>query len=226
MNNHFFAYLSKMRQIYRWGMKRNAIQENVMEHSYEVSVITHALGIIGNRFYGKDVDANAAAVAALYHDSSEVLTGDLPSPIKYHNKKIRDAYKEVEYTAEREMLTTLPAELRDDYRDYLLHDKLSAEVTKLIKAADLIASLVKCKAEIKAGNAEFVQADVDTEARLKAMAMPEVDYFIETFLPSFDLTLDELITPGEAVFNDGEKQNQHCFSLVSRQNADLVFQSQ
>ena len=91
MNNHFFAYLSKMRWIYRWGMKRNAIQENVMEHSYEVSVITHALGIIGNRFYGKDIDANAAAVAALYHDSSEVLTGDLPSPIKYHNKKIRDA---------------------------------------------------------------------------------------------------------------------------------------
>ena len=163
MNNHFFAYLSKMRWIYRWGMKRNAIQENVMEHSYEVSVITHALGLIGNRFYGKNIDANAAAVAALYHDSSEVLTGDLPSPIKYHNKKIRDAYKEVEYTAEREMLSTLPEALRDDYRGYLLHDELSAEVTMFIKAADLIASLIKCKAEIKAGNAEFVKAVADTE---------------------------------------------------------------
>ena len=207
MNNHFFAYLSKMRWIYRWGMKRNAIQENVMEHSYEVSVITHALGLIGNRFYGKNIDANAAAVAALYHDSSEVLTGDLPSPIKYHNKKIRDAYKEVEYTAEREMLSTLPEALRDDYREYLLHDELSAEVTMFIKAADLIASLIKCKAEIKAGNAEFVKAVADTELRLKAMAMPEIDYFIETFLPSFDLTLDELITPGEAVFTDGSTGN-------------------
>lgn len=196
-----------MRWIYRWGMKRNAIQENVMEHSYEVSVITHALGLIGNRFYGKNIDANAAAVAALYHDSSEVLTGDLPSPIKYHNKKIRDAYKEVEYTAEREMLSTLPEALRDDYREYLLHDELSAEVTMFIKAADLIASLIKCKAEIKAGNAEFVKAVADTELRLKAMAMPEIDYFLETFLPSFDLTLDELITPGEAVFTDGGTGN-------------------
>ena len=207
MKNHFFAYLSKMRWIYRWGMKRNAIQENVMEHSYEVSVITHALGLIGNRFYGKNIDTNAAAVAALYHDSSEVLTGDLPSPIKYHNKKIRDAYKEVEYTAEREMLSTLPEALRDDYREYLLHDELSAEVTMFIKAADLIASLIKCKAEIKAGNAEFVKAVADTELRLKAMAMPEIDYFLETFLPSFDLTLDELITPGEAVFTDGGTGN-------------------
>ena len=101
------------------------------------------------------------------------------------------------------MLSTLPQELRDDYRGYLLHDDLSVEVTKFIKAADLIASLIKCKAEIKAGNAEFVKAVADTELRLKAMAMPEVDYFIETFLPSFDLTLDELITPGEAVFTDG-----------------------
>ncbi len=197
MNNHFFAYLSKMRWIYRWGMKRNAIQENVMEHSYEVSVITHALGIIGNRLYGKDTDANAAAVAALYHDSSEVLTGDLPSPIKYHNKKIRDAYKEVEYAAEREMLSTLPEELRDDYCGFLLHEKIPQETLKLIKAADLISSLIKCKAEINAGNAEFSQAIKDVEQRLKAMEMPEVDYYMDTFLPSFDLTLDELITRAE-----------------------------
>lgn len=197
MNNHFFAYLSKMRWIYRWGMKRNAIQENVMEHSYEVSVITHALGIIGKRLYGKDIDANAAAVAALYHDSSEVLTGDLPSPIKYHNKKIRDAYKEVEYAAEREMLSTLPEELRDDYCGFLLHEKIPQETLKLIKAADLISSLIKCKAEINAGNAEFSQAIQDVEQRLKAMDMAEVDYYMDTFLPSFDLTLDELITRAE-----------------------------
>lgn len=202
MNNHFFAYLNKMRWIYRWGMKRNAIQENVMEHSYEVSVITHALGIIGKRLYGKDIDANAAAVAALYHDSSEVLTGDLPSPIKYHNKKIRDAYKEVEYAAEREMLSTLPEPLQDDYRDYLLHENISPEVSKLIKAADLISSLIKCKAEINAGNGEFDQAITDVQERLKAMDMPEVDYFMATFLPSFDLTLDELITRSEENISD------------------------
>ena len=204
MNNHFFAYLSKMRWIYRWGMKRNAIQENIMEHSYEVSVIAHALGIISNRLYDNDIDANALAISALYHDCSEVLTGDLPSPIKYHNKKIRDAYKEVEYTAEREMLSTLPVELQEDYRNHLLHENIPSEFVKLIKAADIIASLIKCKAEINAGNSEFKQAVQDTGERLAQMEMPEVDYFLENFLPSFDLTLDELITPIETMFPDSK----------------------
>jgi len=204
MNNHFFAYLSKMRWIYRWGMKRNAIQENIMEHSYEVSVIAHALGIISNRLYDNDIDANALAISALYHDCSEVLTGDLPSPIKYHNKKIRDAYKEVEYTAEREMLSTLPVELQEDYRNHLLHENIPSEFVKLIKAADIIASLIKCKAEINAGNSEFKQAVQDTGERLAQMAMPEVDYFLENFLSSFDLTLDELITPSETMFPDNK----------------------
>ncbi|MBQ77267.1 MAG: 5'-deoxynucleotidase [Cellvibrionales bacterium] len=204
MNNHFFAYLSKMRWIYRWGMKRNAIQENIMEHSYEVSVIAHALGIISNRLYGNNIDANALAISALYHDCSEVLTGDLPSPIKYHNTKIRDAYKEVEYTAEREMLSTLPLELQEDYRNHLLHENISSEFVKFIKAADIIASLIKCKAEINAGNSEFKQAVRDTGERLTQMAMPEVDYFLENFLPSFDLTLDELITPSETMFPDNK----------------------
>ena len=204
MNNHFFAYLSKMRWIYRWGMKRNAIQENIMEHSSEVSVIAHALGIISNRLYDNDIDANALAISALYHDCSEVLTGDLPSPIKYHNKKIRDAYKEVEYTAEREMLSTLPVELQEDYRNHLLHENIPSEFVKLIKAADIIASLIKCKAEINAGNSEFKQAVQDTGERLAQMAMPEVDYFLENFLPSFDLTLDELITPSETMFPDNK----------------------
>ena len=204
MNNHFFAYLSKMRWIFRWGMKRNAIQENIMEHSYEVSVIAHALGIISNRLYDNDIDANALAISALYHDCSEVLTGDLPSPIKYHNKKIRDAYKEVEYTAEREMLSTLPVELQEDYRNHLLHENIPSEFVKLIKAADIIASLIKCKAEINAGNSEFKQAVQDTGERLAQMAMPEVDYFLENFLPSFDLTLDELITPSETMFPDNK----------------------
>ena len=206
MNHHFFAYLSKMRWIYRWGMKRNAIQENVMEHSYEVAVIAHALAIIGRRLYDRDVDANAVAVAALFHDCSEVLTGDLPSPIKYHNHKIRDAYREVERAAELEMLSTLPEQLRDDYQGLLLHEHQGEDVLQLVKAADLIASLIKCKAELNAGNAEFNKAVVEVEQRLQRMGLDEVDYFIAHFLPSFDLTLDELITHSEQLFPDSHAE--------------------
>ncbi len=202
MNHHFFAYLNKMRWIYRWGMKRNAVQENVMEHSFEVAVIAHALGVISRRVCGNAIDENQLAVTALFHDVSEVLTGDLPSPIKYHNRKIRDAYKELEHAAEREMLSTLPAELQEDYRAYLLHDDVPAELARLIKGADLIASLLKCKAEVNAGNAEFTRAVVDVEERLRRMELREVDYFVEHFLPSFDLTLDELITHSEQLFPD------------------------
>ncbi len=202
MKHHFFAYLSKMRWIYRWGMKRNAIKENVMEHSFEVAVIAHGLAIIAKQVYANDVSPEAVATAALYHDASEALTGDLPSPIKYHNKKIRDAYKEVEKAAELEMLSTLPEELRDSYKNFLLHDGLDPYISRLIKAADLIASLIKCKAEVNAGNTEFAKAVIDVEERLMRMQIPEVDYFLQRFLPSYDLTLDELITHSEQLFPD------------------------
>ncbi len=202
MHNHFFAYLSKMRWIYRWGMKRNAIQENVMEHSFEVAAIAHSLAIISSEKYAGDIDPRDVLAAALYHDISEVLTGDLPSPIKYHNKKIRDAYKDVERTAELEMLSTLPTELRDAYELLIIHQRQPEPVQKLVKAADLIASLIKCKAEVNAGNREFVRAVSDVEQRLAGMQLPEVDYFLQHFMPSFDLTLDELITHSEALFTD------------------------
>ena len=205
MNNHFFAYLSKMRWIHRWGMKRNAIQENVMEHSFEVAAIAHSLAIIGKSIYGRDIEPEKILAAALYHDASEVLTGDLPSPIKYHNRKIRDAYKEVEYAAEQEMLSTLPEALQPIYREFLLHDQQSESTAALIKAADLIASLIKCKAEINAGNREFVKAVSDVEQRLDTMNLKEVVYFREHFLKSFDLTLDELITHSEKLFTDAGK---------------------
>ena len=202
MNSHFFAYLSKMRWIHRWGMKRNAIQENVMEHSFEVAAIAHCLAIVAKHVYSRDINPGDVLAAALYHDASEVLTGDLPSPIKYHNRKIRDAYKEVEYAAELEMLSTLPKELQPVYRKFLLHDQQTEEIGALIKAADLIASLIKCKAEINAGNKEFSKAVTEVEQRLGNMAMQEVDYFFEHFLQSFDLTLDELITHSEQLFPD------------------------
>lgn len=191
--SHFFAYISKMRWIQRWGMKRNAIPENVMEHSYEVATIAHALALIRNSIFDGDINPGEVAVAALFHDASEVLTGDLPSPIKYHNAKIRDAYKEVEYSAEREILSTLPEALQQLYAPYLLSEELDEEVHQIIKAADLIAAFLKCKAELNAGNREFAKAARSMEERLDNINLPEADWFREHFLPSFDLTLDELI---------------------------------
>lgn len=203
--HHFFAYLSKIRWIYRWGMKRNAIQENVMEHSFEVAVISHALAVISNLTSDDPVNPNDVAAAALFHDAAEALTGDLPSPIKYHNPKIRDAFKELEHSAEKEMLSTLPEELQPHYRNLILHDNQSEEVKRIVKAADLIASYLKCKAEIQAGNQEFSKAVDDIRERLKNLELDCVDYFLERFVPSYDLTLDELITHSEHLFTDNLK---------------------
>ncbi len=194
--SHFFAYLSKLRWIERWGMKRNAIRENVMEHSFEVAVVAHALGLLHNRHHpDAPLDLGELVLTALYHDASEVLTGDLPSPIKYHNEKIRDAYKEVEHTAEREMLAMLPAGLQKAYAPLLLSDHIAPAIKQLIKAADLIVAYTKCKAETVAGNPEFKKAMRDMEEKLAQLEQPEVREFCERFLPSFDLTLDELIRP-------------------------------
>lgn len=194
--SHFFAYLSKLRWIERWGMKRNAIRENVMEHSFEVAVVSHALGVLHNRLQPEaPVDMAQLMLAALYHDASEVLTGDLPSPIKYHNDKIRDAYKEVEHAAEREMLAMLPAHLQPVFAPALLSERLEPAIKQLIKAADVIVAYTKCKGEVLAGNPEFNRAMLDMEQRLAQLQQPEVRAFCELFLPSFDLTLDELIRP-------------------------------
>lgn len=193
MISHFFAYLSKLRWIRRWGLKRNAVDENVMEHSWEVATIAHALALIHNRRCGGAVDANAVAAAALFHDASEVITGDLPTPVKYHNPAITQAYKALERTAERELLALLPADLRPDYQELLLEERLPQMHRALIKAADTLAAYIKCEAELRAGNAEFADAAEDIRARLAALAMPEVEHFLATFLPSYRLTLDQLL---------------------------------
>ncbi|MDB6062321.1 MAG: 5-nucleotidase [Verrucomicrobiaceae bacterium] len=193
MASHFFAYISKLRWIVRWGLKRNTIQENVMEHSWEVATLAHALALIRNRYFSGDIDANAVAVAALYHDCSEVITGDLPSPVKYHSPAIQQAYHSIERAAERELVTLLPDALQNDFAALMVEDNLPLAHRQLIKAADTIAAYLKCQAELKAGNREFEKAGENIKQRLTSYQLPEVDFFLTTFAPSYQLTLDELL---------------------------------
>ncbi len=191
MRSHFFAYISRMRFIQRWALMRNTAPENVQEHSHETAVLAHALALIRNRCFGGSVDAGAVAVAALYHDASEILTGDLPTPIKYFNPAIRGAYQEVEAVANQKLLSMLPQELQADYAP-ILDEGGSQEIRTLVKAADKLSAYIKCVEEVKAGNGEFREAAGQTLTALKEFGLPEVDYFLNTFMESFSLTLDEL----------------------------------
>ena len=190
MKSHFFAYISRMRFIQRWALMRNTAQENVQEHSHQVAVLAHALAVIRNEKFGGSVDAGQVAVAALYHDASEILTGDMPTPIKYHNPDIRRAYKEVEAVAEKKLLDMLPVELKGVYKPVLTG--VSGETEFLVKAADKLSAYIKCVEELKAGNHEFREAAAQTRSALEAYGLPEVRYFLDTFMDSFSLTLDEL----------------------------------
>ena len=192
-SSSFYAYLSRLRWIKRWGLKRNAHEENVMEHSWEVSVIAHTLALIKNRYYNGSVDANAVAAAALYHDITEVITGDLPTPIKYHSEEINTAYKQIEKQAEKELLNLLPEELRPDFQRLIHHDQMPEEHVRIIKAADKISAYLKCQAELKAGNAEFETAASELSRILNEYRQPEVIFFMQAFAPSCGLTLDGLM---------------------------------
>ncbi len=189
----FYAYLSRLRWIKRWGLKRNAHDENVMEHSWEVAVIAHTLALIKNRYFNGQVDANAVATAALYHDITEVITGDLPTPIKYHSPAISAAYKQIEKQAEKELLGLLPAELKEDFMAFIHHDQLPEEHKLIIKAADKISAYLKCQAELKAGNREFETAAEYLVQTLGQSEQPEVIFFMTVFVPSCGLTLDGLM---------------------------------
>ena len=190
MKSHFFAYVSRMRFIQRWALMRNTAPENVQEHSHQVAVLAHALAVIRNEKFGGTVDPGAVAVAALYHDASEILTGDMPTPIKYDNPAIRKAYKDVEAVAEGKLLAMLPEELQAVYAPILT--PTDPEVIRLVKAADELSAYIKCVEELKAGNNEFREAAAQTRKSLEAYELPEVVYFLETFMDSFALTLDEL----------------------------------
>ena len=190
MKSHFFAYLSRMRFIQRWALMRNTAPENVQEHSHQAAVLAHALAVIRNEKFGGAVDPGMAAAAALYHDASEILTGDMPTPIKYGNPAIQSAYKDVEAMAEERLLAMLPEELRGAYVPVLTG--VDPEVARLVKAADKLSAYIKCVEELKAGNAEFREAAAQTRRALEGYGLPEVEYFLETFMDSFSLTLDEL----------------------------------
>ena len=190
MRSHFFAYLSRMRCIQRWALMRNTAPENVQEHSHQVAVLAHALAVIRNEKFGGQVDPGAVAVAALYHDASEILTGDMPTPIKYDNPAIQGAYRDVEKMAEKKLLGMLPQELREVYAPILTVP--DEETRRLVKAADKLSAHIKCLEELKAGNLEFRQAAEQTRRALESYDLPEVRYFIDTFLESFSLSLDEL----------------------------------
>ncbi len=194
-HSHFFALLSRLRWIKRWGLMRNAYEENVMEHSWEVAVIAHALALIKNRLFDGRLDANAVAAAALFHDVSEVMTGDLPTPIKYHSDGIKSAYKSIESQAEGELLALLPEFLRPDYQR-LLQDS-PAGLSDTVKAADKIAAYLKCRAELKAGNEEFAEAAEELKTALQQMRLPEVDYFIDVFVAGYGMSLDKLMKNAE-----------------------------
>ena len=190
MKSHVFAYISRMRFIQRWALMRNTAPENVQEHSHQVAVLAHALAVLRNEKFGGHVDPGAVAVAALYHDASEILTGDMPTPIKYDNPAIRTAYKDVEAVAEHKLLNMLPEELRGVYAPILTVE--DPEIEALVKAADKLSAYIKCVEELKAGNNEFREAAAQTRKALESYGMPEVESFLETFMDSFSLTLDEL----------------------------------
>ena len=191
MANEFYALLGRMRYITRWGLMRNTFSENIQEHSHQVAVLAHALALIRRdvlKMAGPDPDK--CAVAALYHDASEILTGDLPTPIKYYNPDIKTAYKQVERIAGERLLTMLPPQLRQSYEHLVLED--DPEVTPIVKAADKLSAYIKCIEEQKAGNTEFDSAALLTMEAMRKMELPELDWFIESCLPAFSLNIDQL----------------------------------
>lgn len=197
--SHFLALLSRMKYIERWALMRSSRPENLSEHSLEVAAIAHVLCVIGNVRFGRSLDAGRAALTAIYHDASEIITGDMPTPVKYHDGRIRDAYKAVEKSAEERLLDTLPADLRPVFEDVFWPaagaDEDELYLRRLVKAADKISALIKCVDEARSGNAEFASAERTCRASVDEMAaeLPEVADFVREFLPSYGATLDDLL---------------------------------
>lgn len=186
---YFFALLSRMKHIRRWGLMRNMVKENIQEHSLQVAMISHGLAEVHNVLFRGDVDPYYVATVAMYHDASEILTGDLPTPIKYYSEDLAAAYKQIEKQAEYQIIKTLPQPLQKRYKNVFEPD---AETSRLVKAADKLAAYLKCIEEVQMGNTEFSKAKESTGRALKEMKMPEVEYFLQHFAKGFYLTVDEL----------------------------------
>ena len=195
MQNQFYSMLSRMKLINRWGLMRNTRNENISEHSLETAMLAHCLAVIHNTYFGGNVNAERCALLGIFHDVTEIITGDLPTPVKYYNPEIRTAYKEVEDTAKNQLISMLPEEMRGEFRPLLSPEEDCSEeeleLWRFVKAADKLSALIKCIEERMTGNSDFLSAEKASAEAVKAMKMPEADYFMEHFLPSYDNTLDE-----------------------------------
>ena len=211
---NFFAMLSRMKYINRWGLMRNTREENICEHSLDVALIAHALALIGNKKFGKKYDPDRAAVLGMLHDASEIITGDMPTPVKYHSQEIRSAYAEVEELAVDHLVSMLPEEFREEYQEIMKQKGADdQELERLVKAADKIAAAAKCVEEKKSGNREFIQAEKGILQNIADMHLPEADYFVKEFLPSYGLTIEEQDYTREAGLKFAES-SQMVFSKV------------
>lgn len=186
--NHFYAVMSRMKNIFRWGLMRNTRRENLSEHSLEVAQIAHALAIISNKRFGGNADPCYTAAVAMYHDTSEIITGDMPTPIKYYNSEIKNAYKQIEQVAEKQLTEMLPKDFREDFEKIYNPDPTTS---RLVKAADKLSALIKCIEELNMGNREFAVAEKTIRKAVEEMEVPEARVFLEEFIPSFSLSLDE-----------------------------------
>lgn len=188
MQNHFYAMMSRMKNIYRWGLMRNTKNENLSEHSLETAQIAHALAIINNKRLGGTANPADCALAAMFHDTTEIITGDMPTPVKYFNAEIKDAYKQIEENAKQRLTCMLPEDFREDFEKIYNPGK---ENERLVKAADKISALIKCTEELNMGNREFAEAEKTIRAAIAELSCPEADIFLKEFMPSFSLSLDE-----------------------------------
>ncbi|MEZ8022349.1 5'-deoxynucleotidase [Vibrio sp. 1F255] len=190
--SHFFAHLARMKLIQRWPLMRSVSSENISEHSLQVAFVAHALALIKNKKFDGQLNPEHIALLGMYHDTSEVLTGDLPTPVKYYNPDIAQEYKKIEAAAEQRLLSMLPEEFRDDFAPFLISGTASKEEQSIVKQADTICAYLKCLEELSAGNHEYEQAKRRLEETLEQRKSPEMDYFLSTFAPSFELSLDEI----------------------------------
>lgn len=214
MPYNFFALVSRMRYINRWGLMRNTRSENICEHSLETALLAHALATLGNEKFSKQYNADRAAMLAVLHDASEIITGDLPTPVKYHSEEIRKAYGEVEQLAVEHLVSMLPEELRPPYRELMMMSgEEDQDLLPLVKAADKLSALIKCVEERRSGNHDFHKAEQTIQKSIEEMKLPEAEYFLKEFLPSYGLTIEEQDYTREAGLKFAET-SQMVFSKV------------